>query len=327
MPIDIKAIQQARKRIAPHLNETPLLSNSVLNERLNANILIKAECLQHAGAFKYRGAYNRLSQLTAAEKKQGVVAFSSGNHAQGVALAAKTLGIPAIIVMPSDAPAVKLARTRAYGAEVRLYNRQTESREAIAADIASSRGAIVVPSFDDPHIIAGQGTCGLEIVEQSEKMQQRPSVLLSPCGGGGLIAGVSIAVKHSWSAVDIYAVEPEDFDDHHRSLASGQRERNATEGSSICDALLAPSPGELTWAINQKNLSGALTVSDDEAAQAVSFAWHYLKLVVEPGGAVALAALLNRKLDVSGKTVVLILSGGNIDADLFKQCLDGHPEP
>ena len=327
MNVDIETIKAAHERIAPYIVHTPLLNNIFLDERLNSRVLIKAECLQYAGAFKYRGAFNRLFQLSDEEKQRGVVAFSSGNHAQGVALAAKNLGISATIVMPNDAPQVKLSRTRAYGADVRLYSRQTESREAIAQEISEASGATVIPSFDDCHIISGQGTCGLEIVEQCQKQLRAPDVLLSPCGGGGLIAGVSIAIKAQWSDAHVYAVEPEGFDDYGRSLRSGKRERNAMAGGSSCDSLQAPSPGELTWAINQHTLSGGLVVTDDEAAHAVSFAWHYLKLVVEPGGAVALAALLNNKIDVSGKTVALILSGGNVDVEIFKSCLDRHPEP
>ncbi len=327
MKVDIETINAARARISPHMADTPLLSNVFLDERLKAKVLIKAECLQHAGAFKYRGAFNRLSQLNEEERQRGVVAFSSGNHAQGVALAAKNLGIPATIVMPDDAPEVKISRTRAYGAEVRLHCRQTESREAIAQEIAEASGAIVVPSFDDPHVIAGQGTCGLEIVEQCLERELAPDLLLAPCGGGGLIAGVSIAMKAQWPEAGVYAVEPENFNDHCRSLLSGDRERNLTMGGSICDALLSPSPGELTWAINRNTLSGGLVVSDDEVAHAVSFAWHYLKMVIEPGGAVALAALLHHKIDVSGKTVVIILSGGNIDFGVFDGCVRGHLDP
>jgi len=325
-PIAVDAVREAHGRISPFVVRTPLLSNPFLDERLNAKVFIKAECLQHAGAFKYRGAFNRLSQLSAAEKKRGVVAFSSGNHAQGVALAAKNLGVPATIVMPSDAPEIKLSRTRAYGAEVQVYDRHSESREAIADAIAEKTGAIVVPSFDDPHIIAGQGSCGVEIVEQCQQQHLEPDALLSPCGGGGLIAGVSLAVRAAWPKLQVYSVEPAGFDDHSRSLQSGRRETNPPESRSLCDALLAPSPGELTWAINHR-LNGGLVVSDAEVAHAVSFAWHYLKLVVEPGGAVALAALLHNKMDVSGQTVVIILSGGNIDANTFNDCLSQFPAP
>jgi threonine dehydratase len=327
MTITFEDIQKAHGRLLHHALETPLLSNYFLNQRLNAQVYIKAECLQHCGAFKFRGAYNRLVQLTDAEKKQGVVAFSSGNHAQGVALAAQLLNIPAIIVMPDDAPKVKLERTRAYGAEVISYNRQTESREAIAQELATSRKAVLVPSFDDPHIIAGQGTCGLELAAQLQKQQQQLEMLLSPAGGGGLIAGVSVAVKQAFPDCRIYAVEPDGFDDHGRSLQSGQREVNPQGGNSLCDALLSPSPGELTWAINQKNLCQGLVVTDDEVCHAISYAYHYLKLVVEPGGAVALAALLHQKIDIKGRHVGIILSGGNIDTALLMECLRQYPNP
>ncbi len=327
MKICLEDIKEAKTRLAAHALETPLITNYFLNQRLNAKIAIKAECLQHGGAFKFRGAFNRLSQLTEEEKNKGVVAFSSGNHAQGVALAAKLLNIPATIVMPKDAPAVKLERTRAYGAEVRLYDRQAESREDIASEIAIQRGSVLVPSFDDPHIITGQGTCGLELATQAQEKNLPLQMLLSPCGGGGLIAGASVAVKSIFPDIQVYSVEPEAFDDHSRSLQSGKREHIQAGASSFCDALLAPSPGELTWEINKENLYQGLVVSDDEVAHAISYAYHYLKLVVEPGGAVALAALLQKKIDISGCTVGIIVSGGNIDAALFTECLSRYPEP
>ena len=327
MKVCIDDIKKAKERIYPYAVETPLITNYFLDQRLDAKIVIKAECLQHGGAFKFRGAFNRLSQLTEREKKSGVVAFSSGNHAQGVAMAAQILGIPATIVMPEDAPEIKLNRTRAYGAEVRLYCRQTESREEIASDIAKNSGAVLVPSFDDPHIIAGQGTCGLELVAQAKQKNLDPEMLFSPCGGGGLIAGVSIAVKSLLPNIQVYPVEPEGFDDHSRSLQSGKRERIQSGASSFCDALLAPSPGELTWEINERNLCRGLVVSDAEVAHAISFAFHYLKLVIEPGGAVALAALLYKKIDVSGSVVGLIVSGGNVDPMLFSECLRQNPKP
>jgi len=327
MSIGIEDISAAAKRIADHAVTTPLIRNEFLDERLGATIIIKPESLQRSGSFKFRGAFNRLSQLSADERKNGVVAFSSGNHAQGIALAARLLNIPATIVMPKDAPAIKRQRTEAYGATIRPYDRYRESREDIASDMARNSGAVLVPSFDDPHIIAGQGTCGLELTAQTEQIRLNLDLVLAPCGGGGLIAGTSTAVKSALPNAEIYSVEPEDFDDHLRSFQSGQRESIEPGGSSICDALLAPSPGELTWAINRNTLTGGLRVSDNEVAHAVSFAYQYLKLVIEPGGAVALAAILHHKLELKGKTVAVIASGGNIDPGCFIDCLNKHPNP
>ena len=327
MTIRLEDINSASNRLASHAVKTPLITNYFLDQRLNAKVVIKAECLQHGGAFKFRGAFNRLSQLTERQKENGVVAFSSGNHAQGVALAAKLLKMPATIVMPEDAPTIKRERTLAYGAKVRLYNRQTESREQIAGEIAARDGSVLVPAFDDADIIAGQGTCGLELAKQAQQQHLQLQMLLSPCGGGGLIAGVSIAVKSLFPDIQIYSVEPQGFDDHRQSLLSGTRQCIEPGASSFCDALLAPTPGELTWIINKENLYRGLVVSDEEVAHAISYAYHYLKLVVEPGGAVALAALLHNKIDISGRTVGVIVSGGNIDATLFSECLRNYPHP
>ncbi|TQV86085.1 threonine/serine dehydratase [Exilibacterium tricleocarpae] len=324
MIVSIDTIQGARKRLAGHAVETPLLTNPFLNQRLGGDIFIKTESLQHGGAFKFRGAYNRLSQLSDSQRQAGVVAYSSGNHAQGVALAARLLGVSATIVMPADAPAIKLSRTRAYGADVRLYDRATESREDIAAAIADARGAVLVPAYDDPDIIAGQGTCGLELVRQ---LPRPPDICLVPCGGGGLLAGVATAVKALAPAARICAVEPQYFDDHCRSLRTGVRQRNAAGAASICDALLAPTPGELTWEVNRRCVDAGLSVSDAQVLHAMSYGFSYLKLVLEPGGAVTLAALLSGKVDVAGKTVVAIASGGNVDTELFERCLQTYPSP
>ena len=327
MTVTIESIRAAAARLENVALRTPLLGNHFLNEQLNAQVFIKPECLQHIGAFKFRGAYNRLSQLSNTERQFGVVAFSSGNHAQGIALAAKMLAINATIVMPSDAPRLKLEGTQSLGATVQQFDRATESREEIAARIAADSGATVVPSFDDFDVMAGQGTVGLEIVTQLAEQSLVPDAVLTPCGGGGLLAGTSTAVKALMPDTEIYGVEQENFDDHYLSKQAG--ERVAVEGNAItmCDALMTKTPGEKTWAINSQNVTDFLVVTETEIARAVAYAFRYLKLVVEPGGAVALAALLSRKLDVSGKTVAIVLSGGNIDNATLLRCLNEHPSP
>lgn len=324
MTVSLTDIQAAAARLKGLAVETPLIESPALNERLGGRIFLKTETLQRAGAFKFRGAYNRLSQLSDAEKTRGVVAFSSGNHAQGVALAAKLLGVPALIVMPSDSPTVKVEGTRGYGADIRFYDRFTEDRVAIADQIAAERGCVVVPSYDDPHIIAGQGTVGLEIVAQADALGVTLDSLICCVGGGGLIAGTSTAVKALSPATEIWGVEPAGFDETRRSLQSGRRETIDKDARSICDALLTPIPGDLTWPINQKNLAGAVAVTDAEVAEAMRYAFSTLKLVVEPGGCVALTAALTGKVDVAGKTVAIVLSGGNVDPGLFAQVLSGE---
>ncbi len=324
MTVTLADIEDAAARLAGNAVMTPLLESPALNERVGGRVLIKPETLQHVGAFKFRGAYNRLSQLTADERTRGVVAFSSGNHAQGVALAARLLGLRALIVMPSDAPQVKLEATAAYGAEIRLYDRLNESREAIAEALAADRGATLVPAFDDPAIIAGQGTVGLEIADQVRVLGLRLDILVGPVGGGGLMAGVSQAIRARSPATEVFGVEPDGFDDARRSLEAGVR-RGAPPGPrSLCDALEAPMPGALTLPILMENLAGIVTVSDAAVAEAMRMAFRLLKLVVEPGGAVALAALLAGKLNLEGRTAAIILSGGNVDAELFARVLEGE---
>ena len=327
MTVSLTDIEHALERLSGAALRTPLLRCAELSDRAGASVLIKPENLQHIGAFKFRGAYNRLAQLDRDEQRAGVVAFSSGNHAQGVAYAAKLLGIPATIVMPTDAPRIKLENTRRLGAEVRLYERQGESREQIASAIAAERGAVLVPSYDDPDIIAGQGTCGYELVEQAAALGMRPAALLVPCGGGGLLAGVSMAVRSLLPETAIYGVEPENFDDHARSWKSGARESVPGTHSTLCDSLMTPTPGALTWSINRTTVSNFLVVTEDEVRHAVSFAFRYMKLVVEPGGAVALAALLSKKLNLEGQELALILSGGNIDPLVLDNCLSEYPDP
>ena len=314
-------VRAAAGRLEGVVRRTPLVADTSLDAATGGRVLLKLEPLQHTGSFKARGAYNRLVQLSAEERKAGVVAFSSGNHAQGVAWSARRLGIPATIVMPADAPQAKLANTLALGAEIVAYDRERESREEIAARMAAERGATLVPSFDDPHIIAGQGTVGLEIMEQAAEAGLVPDDVVVCCSGGGLVSGCALAVKDLSPEARIYTAEPEAFDDARRSLAAGRRERNAAGGRSICDALLAPSPGELTFALMQRLLAGGLAVSDDEVRRAMAWAWRELKVVVEPGGAVALAALLAGRLDARGRTVAVVVSGGNVDAALYCEAL------
>jgi threonine dehydratase len=310
-------VDLAARRLAGVALRTPLISSPVLDAVTGGRVFLKAETLQRTGSFKFRGAYNRLCAVPADRRASGVVAYSSGNHAQGVAAAAKLLQMSAVIVMPRDAPQSKRARTAALGAEVVLYDREREDREAIAGEIAAKRGAVVVPPYDDPLIIAGQGTAGREIVEDLADRRIAPEVVVVNASGGGLTAGIALAVKAAVPAAQIYTAEPAGFDDHARSFASGRRERNARVAGSICDALMAPSPGKLTFEINRVLVGQGVSASEDDVRQAVAFAFRELKLVVEPGGAVGLAALLTGKIDVKEKTAVAILSGGNVDAELF----------
>lgn len=324
MSVTLADIEAAAARLAGVAVVTPLIESPALNERLGARVLLKLETLQRVGAFKFRGAYNRLVQLGPDQRRAGVVAFSSGNHAQGVALAARLLGIPALIVMPADAPEVKVAATLGYGAEVRRYDRLTESREAIAAAIAEERGALVVPAFDDPHIVAGQGTAGLELARQAQALGARLDVALAPVSGGGLLAGLAIALKAATASTEIWGVEPVGYDDLRQSLEAGRRVAVKPPGRTLCDALESPAPGEITFPILQRNLAGAVAVTDAEVAEAMRYAFGVLKLVVEPGGSAALAALLAGKLDVAGRTVGLVLSGGNVDPELFARVIRGE---
>ena len=323
--VGLADVEAAAERIRGHAVETPLIESPALNERLGLRVLIKPETLQRVGAFKFRGAYNRLVQLAPEEKQRGVVAFSSGNHAQGVALAAKLLGVPALIVMPADAPALKIANTKGYGAEVKLYDRLTESREKIAAAIAAERGAVVVPAFDDPHIIAGQGTAGLELVRQARARGAELDVVITPTSGGGLLSGVSTAVKALSPKTELYGVEPAGYDDTLQSLRAGQRTPMTPTFRTLCDALETPCPGELTFPILQANVTDVAVVTDAEVADALRYAFGMLKLVVEPGGSVGLAALLTGKIAPKpGATVGLVLSGGNVDTELFARIIRGE---
>jgi threonine dehydratase len=321
LPVTPADIDAAAKVIAPFAVRTPLLSSPALNARVGANVYLKPELLQRTGSFKFRGAFNKLSSIPQDKRSGGVVAFSSGNHAQGVAAAAQILKMQATIVMPADAPVSKVERTESYGAEVVLYDRESEDREAIAGAIAEKRGATLVRPYDDPFIIAGQGTVGREIAEDMTALEIVPDIVVAQASGGGLIAGISTAVKAKFPHTKMIVAEPKDYDDHALSLRAGKREAHHAKHRTICDALMAEMPGEITFAINGKLLAGGVTASDEEVGAAMAFAFRELKLVVEPGGAVGLAALLSGRLDAQGKNVVIVLSGGNVDADLYAKLI------
>ncbi|MFO1015000.1 MAG: threonine/serine dehydratase [Caulobacteraceae bacterium] len=320
MSVSLLDIEAAAGRLKGHSVVTPLIESPALNERAGGRVLVKPESLQLVGAFKFRGAWNRLSQLSEAERKAGVVAFSSGNHAQGVALAARRLGAPAIIVMPADAPQIKIDNTRGHGAEIIFYDRAKDDRVALARRILAERGGTLVPAFDDEAIIAGQGTVGLELLEQAGALD----VVVGPIGGGGLMGGVSTAIKAKSPETQVWGVEPEAFDDTLRSLQAGKRMEAPPGPRSLCDSLESAMPGEITFPILQQNLTGVVTVSDAEVAEAMRFAFGQLKLVLEPGGAASLAAVLAGKIDVRGKTSAVICTGGNVDLGLFAKVLAGE---
>jgi len=322
MPIpSFASVLAAAERLAGQVVHTPMLRNRWLDETTGRQVLIKPECLQHTGSFKFRGAFNRLCQLTPDQRAQGVIAWSSGNHAQGVALAARLMNIPARIVMPADAPEIKRLNTEAYGAQVIAYDRFTEDREQIAYDLAAREGGVIVPSYDDSDIIAGQGTAGAELFQDAAIQGYAVDAFLVCASGGGLVAGCALAAEGLSPKTAVYSVEPEAFNDHQRSLISGSRETVVPGVHSICDALLAPSPGALTFSVNQTRLAGGLSVTDEEVRRAMVFAFDRLKLVLEPGGAVALAALLAGKVPEHHHTVAIMLSGGNVDPDLYSEII------
>jgi threonine dehydratase len=310
-------VDAAAVRLAGVALHTPLISSPALDALTGGRVFLKAETLQRTGSFKFRGAYNKLASIPPAERRGGVVAYSSGNHAQGVAAAAKLLDMPAVIVMPRDAPRPKRERTAALGAEVVLYDRERDDREAISRRIALERGAVLVPPYDDALVIAGQGTAGREIAEDLAHLGDALDCVIVNASGGGLTAGIALAVKARVPTARIYTAEPAGFDDHARSFRSGRRERNPALTGTICDALMAQTPGRLTFEINRALVGDGVCATEEEVASAVAFAFRELKLVVEPGGAVALAALLAKKLDITGKTAVAVLSGGNVDPELF----------
>jgi threonine dehydratase len=314
-------IEAAYVRILPFIVRTPLLESEALNKVAGARVLVKAENLQKTGSFKFRGACNRALQIPLDQRPRGIVAFSSGNHALAISAVCAGFGMPATIIMPADAPKAKVEGAKAYGATVRLYDRRTDDREAIGRDIAERTGAVTVPPYDDRQVMAGQGTVGLEIVQQTQAISIKPDVVLAAASGGGLVAGVATAIKAYYPETLLYAVEPKGFDDHARSLVGGEPVANAPGANSICDSLQVVSPGKLTFPVNRKLLAGSLVVDDDEVRRAMRVAFETLKLVAEPGGAAPLAAVLTGKLDVSGKTVVVVLSGGNVDIDVFQSAL------
>jgi len=310
-------IEAAAERLQGIALETPLLQSAALDDRLGGKLLLKPECMQRTGSFKIRGAYNRLSLLSAAAAARGVVAWSSGNHAQGVAAAGRLLGIRTAIVMPEDAPKAKLENTRRLGGEVITYDRYSGHREKIARAIAAERGAELVPSFEHPEIIAGQGTVGLEIARQSSSLGISPDQVVIPCGGGGLTSGIAIALRAKWPAVDIIIAEPEHYDDTLQSLRTGKRVSVPTDVPSLCDALLTEAPGELTLAIMRKHVADGVVVHEADIRAAMRLAFQELKLVVEPGGAAALAAVISGQVQTASRTTAVVLSGGNVDVELF----------
>jgi threonine dehydratase len=317
---DVAAAQEVLRGVAVR---TPLLNAPVLDERLGARVFLKTETLQRTGSFKFRGAYNKIAAIAPDKRAAGVVAYSSGNHAQGVAAVARLIGLRATIVMPSDAPAAKRRRTAALGAETVPYDRDKEDRAAIGERIARERGATLVPPYDDALVIAGQGSIGAEIVEDLRALGLAPEIVLVGASGGGLAAGVALGVGAGAPAAELYIVEPEGFDDTLRSFASGRREANARLSGTLCDALMSATPGELTFPITRALIGKGFTVTDAEVTAAVRYAFEELKLVVEPGGAVGLAALLAGKLNVKGKVVATVLSGANVDAELFATLIAG----
>ena len=320
--MNIEMIRAAAQRIQGHALRTPLLNSSFLDEIAGRRVWIKPECLQHTGSFKFRGAYSALSALDPGTRAKGVIAFSSGNHAQGVALAAKMHGTSAVIVMPSDAPQLKIINTRAYGAEVVLYDRETESRDEIGGSLSEERGLTLVKPFDQPQVIAGQGTTGLEIAEDANAMGIKNADVIVCCGGGGLTAGIALALEADAPTLCVRPAEPAGFDDVARSLIAGQIESNATKSGSICDAIITQQPGDITWPILKRLCGPALVISDDEALDAMAQAFLRLKLVAEPGGAAGLAAALYRRDEIESDNVIVTISGGNVDPAMFTRALE-----
>lgn len=317
---DIARIEAAATRMAGHIRPTPLLNAPLLDRIAGRRVYVKAECLQWTGSFKARGGWSAVSALAPEVRARGVLAYSSGNHAQGVAWASALHGVPAVIVMPADAPAVKISNTRAYGAEVVLYDRATQDREAIGHALAEARTLSLIPPFDHAEVIAGQGTIGLELAQQVAEAGIGPATVLTCCGGGGLTAGIALALEARASGLTVRPVEPEGFDDVARSLAAGSIQRNARLTGSICDAVLTPQPGDLTFPILKRLCGPGLAVNDDHVLQAMVLAFQHLRIVVEPGGAVALAAAIFAPN--LGDAVICTASGGNVEPAQFRAALD-----
>ena len=319
--MNIDRIRAAAERLNGHVRRTPLLSSPFIDAIAGRRVLVKAECLQHTGSFKFRGGWSALSAMPEAQRQKGVIAYSSGNHAQGVANAARHFGVPSVILMPSDAPQIKIANTRALGAEVVLYDRATEDRDAIGDALAAERGLTLVKPFDDPDVIAGQGTCGLEIAEQARELGIDRAEVLVCCGGGGFASGIALALAAEAPQMQVRTVEPDGFDDVKRSLASGRIERNAQTSGSICDAILTPAPSELTFGILKQYCGAGIAVSDAEALAAMKAAFDRLRVVIEPGGAAALAAAMFHRSEIAADTVIVTASGGNVDPSVFVRAL------
>ena len=320
---DITMIRAAAERLKGHAQRTPLLSSPFLDEIAGRRIFVKPECLQHTGSFKYRGGRSAVSALDDETRSKGVLAFSSGNHAQGVALAAQQFGVPAVIIMPKDAPAIKIDNTRALGAEVVLYDRAGgESREALGDALQSERGLTLIRPYDEPQVIAGQGTCGLEIAEQAAVLGIEEAEVLVCCGGGGFTSGIALACEADAPGLKVRPVEPEGFDDVKRSLLSGHIETNNQMAGNICDAILTPAPGQITFPILKRLAGPGIAVSEEECLRTMAHVFERLKLVAEPGGAAALAAALFHQSELNADTVICTISGGNVDAEMFAQALE-----
>jgi threonine dehydratase len=318
----LQMIEAAAERLKGHVRETPLLSSPFIDELAGRRVLVKPECLQHTGSFKFRGAWSAISALGESERQSGVIAYSSGNHAQGVAYAAAQHGISSVIIMPSDAPQLKINNTRALGGEVVLYDRSNESREEIGEALAAERGLTLIRPYDEPQVIAGQGTTGLEIARQAAALGVTQADVLVCCGGGGLTSGIALALEGHAPGLRPRPCEPEGFDDVKRSLATGHIQANKATSGNLCDAILTPQPGDLTFPILNRLCGPGLSVTEEEALRAMAQAFLRLKIVLEPGGAVSLAAALYRGAEIEGDTVIVVASGGNADPEVFVKALE-----
>ena len=314
-------ILAANARLSGKKRITPLLNSPFIDELVGRRTYIKAECLQHSGSFKFRGAFSAISALKSEEQQKGIIAYSSGNHAQGIAMAATMHNIKSTVIMPKDAPKIKIENTRKLGAEVILYDRYNESRERVGEKLQKKFGAVLIKPFDDPNVIAGQGTAGLEITEQAKELGIEEADLLVCCGGGGLTSGIALACSEQAKNFKVHPVEPHGYDDVARSLISGKREKNENNSNSLCDAIVTPSPGILTFPILKNYCHSGLVVSEDEVLKAMKIAFERLKIVIEPGGAVALAAALYHSDLLDSKTIVVVASGGNVDPETFAKAL------
>ncbi|MCT4607734.1 MAG: threonine/serine dehydratase [Pelagimonas sp.] len=320
--MNIEMITAATNRLSGNVRRTPLLSSPMLDEIAGRRVLVKPECLQHTGSFKYRGAWSAISALDDQTRARGILAFSSGNHAQGIAAVARAFGVPAVIIMPSDAPKAKIDGTRALGGEVVLYDRGSQSREEIGDQLSAERNLTLIKPFDDPQVIAGQASCGVEIAQQAADMGITQADVMVCCGGGGLTAGIALALEAHAPDMRVRPAEPEGYDDTTRSLAAGERLRNQQEAGGLCDAILTPMPGEITFPILSRLCGPGVVVSEEEALRAMALAFHHLKIVAEPGGAVALAAALFHPGQFETDTVICTVSGGNVDPAIFARALE-----